>query len=74
MTKKTHGYYVCHKFVCTECSYTNENDVLVFAESEEQARDKLVLSCNRCMKPVVTSHVILGIREARWLRSPDSSA
>ena len=38
--ERTHGYYVRYTFVCPdpECSYTNDNDCLVFAKSKEEAR------------------------------------
>jgi hypothetical protein len=64
--ERTRGFYVRHTFVCpdSECSHPNDNDVLVFAENEEQARQKVILICSGCKKPVVTSYVVLEIREA----------
>jgi len=64
--EKTRGFYVRFTFVCPdpECCYTNDNDVLVFASSEEEARQKITLICAGCRKPVHTSCVILGVRKA----------
>jgi len=59
--EKTRGYYVRYTFVCPdpECSYTNDDEVLVLARSKEEARKKLTLICVSCRKPVLTSCVIL---------------
>ena len=64
--EKTRGYYVHYTFVCPdlECSYTNDNDVLVFARSKQEARRNLTLICAGCRKPVLATCVILRVREA----------
>ena len=64
--EKTHRYSVRYLFVCPdpECSYTNDNDALVFAKSEEEARENLTLICVVCRKPVLASCVILKVKKA----------
>ena len=64
--ERTHGYYVRYTFVCPdpECSYTNDNDGLVFAKSKEEARKNLTLICQGCRKPVRTNYAILRVRKA----------
>jgi NaMN:DMB phosphoribosyltransferase len=59
--EKTREYYVHLTFVCPdpECSYFNDKEVLVFAKTQEQAREKVTLICEGCRKPVFTSYAIL---------------
>jgi len=65
--EKTRGYYVHVVFVCPEpgCFYPNEKRVLVFAETEQQARGNVTLICESCRKPVSTSYLVFGVEEAR---------
>ena len=64
--ERTQGYSVRYTFVCPdpECSYTNDNDALVFARNEEEARKNLTPICTGCRKPVLTSCVILRVKKA----------